>query len=84
MEHADGSFMDHLTFGRDYCAEHYPGVRPPRHHPAPPPRLVLTHSLFFSPAGPRRRGRGEAGGDGRERVQDNRVLGGVALQRPAR
>jgi hypothetical protein len=26
LEHADGSFMDHLTFCRDYCAAHYPGV----------------------------------------------------------
>ena len=23
LEHADGSFMDHLTFCRDYCAAHY-------------------------------------------------------------
>jgi hypothetical protein len=24
LEHADGSFMDHLTFCRDYCEQHYP------------------------------------------------------------
>lgn len=28
LEHADGSFMDHLTFCRDYCAEHWKGVSP--------------------------------------------------------
>ena len=26
LEHADGSFMDHLTFCRDYCVAHYPEV----------------------------------------------------------
>ena len=26
LEHADGSFMDHLTFCRDYCAAHYDSV----------------------------------------------------------
>lgn len=28
LEHADGSFMDHLTFCRDYCATHYSSVSP--------------------------------------------------------
>ena len=28
LEHADGSFMDHLTFCRDYCAVHYDSVSP--------------------------------------------------------
>jgi hypothetical protein len=26
VEHADGSFMDHLTFCHDYCAQHYPSA----------------------------------------------------------
>ena len=26
VEHADGSFMDHLTFCHDYCAQYYPGA----------------------------------------------------------
>merc|ERR1712194_905653 len=28
VEHADGSFMDHLTFCRDYCAHHYKSQSP--------------------------------------------------------
>jgi len=37
MEHADGSFMDHLTFCHDYCAVHY------KQHS---PRVLLLHSIL--------------------------------------
>mmetsp|Transcript_130523 Transcript_130523/g.325610 ORF Transcript_130523/g.325610 Transcript_130523/m.325610 type:complete len:330 (-) Transcript_130523:214-1203(-) len=37
MEHADGSFMDHLTFCHDYCAVHY------KEHS---PRVLLLHSIL--------------------------------------
>jgi len=37
MEHADGSFLDHLTFCHDYCAVHF------RPHS---PRVLLLHSIL--------------------------------------
>mmetsp|Transcript_6346 Transcript_6346/g.11775 ORF Transcript_6346/g.11775 Transcript_6346/m.11775 type:complete len:326 (-) Transcript_6346:403-1380(-) len=37
MEHADGSFLDHLTFCHDYCATHF------RSHS---PRVLLLHSIL--------------------------------------
>mmetsp|Transcript_83680 Transcript_83680/g.217836 ORF Transcript_83680/g.217836 Transcript_83680/m.217836 type:complete len:370 (-) Transcript_83680:41-1150(-) len=37
MEHADGSFMDHISFCHDYCAEHYKGRSP---------RVLLLHSIL--------------------------------------
>mmetsp|Transcript_1463 Transcript_1463/g.3698 ORF Transcript_1463/g.3698 Transcript_1463/m.3698 type:complete len:376 (-) Transcript_1463:213-1340(-) len=37
MEHADGSFMDHVSFCHDYCAAHYKG---------PSPRVLLLHSIL--------------------------------------
>ena len=36
MEHADGSFLEHLIFCRDFCALHYP---------AGSPRVMLLHSI---------------------------------------
>ena len=36
-EHADGSFLDHLHFCREYTARHYPGVSP---------RIMLLHSIM--------------------------------------
>lgn len=37
VEHADGSFMDHISFCHDYCAEHYKGHSP---------RVLLLHSIL--------------------------------------
>eukprot|EP00928_Gymnodinium_smaydae_P057733 TRINITY_DN40957_c0_g1_i1.p1 TRINITY_DN40957_c0_g1~~TRINITY_DN40957_c0_g1_i1.p1 ORF type:complete len:340 (+),score=58.36 TRINITY_DN40957_c0_g1_i1:195-1214(+) len=37
MEHADGSFMDHLKFCHDYCAHHFKGQSP---------RVLLLHSIM--------------------------------------
>lgn len=37
MEHADGSFMDHLTFVHDYSAVHFKGHSP---------RVLLLHSIM--------------------------------------
>ena len=37
MEHADGSFMDHLQFCYEYCAAHYRGKSP---------RVLLLHSVL--------------------------------------
>lgn len=37
MEHADGSFMDHVAFCHDYCAIHYK---------AQSPRVLLLHSIL--------------------------------------
>mmetsp|Transcript_96031 Transcript_96031/g.200601 ORF Transcript_96031/g.200601 Transcript_96031/m.200601 type:complete len:365 (+) Transcript_96031:104-1198(+) len=37
MEHADGSFMDHISFCHDYCAEYYKGHSP---------MVLLLHSIM--------------------------------------
>ena len=37
IEHADGSFMDHLQFCYEYCAAHYRGKSP---------RVLLLHSVL--------------------------------------
>ncbi|MEM1418024.1 MAG: hypothetical protein AAGH15_24220, partial [Myxococcota bacterium] len=37
MEHADGTFLEHLTFCHDYAAKHYPG-----HSPS----IALLHSIL--------------------------------------
>jgi len=37
LEHADGSFMDHLQFGYEYAAAHFPGHSP---------RVLLLHSIM--------------------------------------
>uniref|UniRef100_A0A7S2QJ34 Uncharacterized protein n=1 Tax=Zooxanthella nutricula TaxID=1333877 RepID=A0A7S2QJ34_9DINO len=37
MEHADGSFMDHVAFCHDYCAAYYKGHSP---------RVLLLHSIL--------------------------------------
>ena len=37
VEHADGSFLDHLYFGYEYCAKHYPQGSP---------LVMLLHSIL--------------------------------------
>jgi hypothetical protein len=37
MEHADGSFMDHLFFCRDFSAVHYPQISP---------KILFLHSIL--------------------------------------
>lgn len=37
VEHAEGSFLDHLYFGYEYCVQHYPG-----HSPI----VMLLHSIL--------------------------------------
>ena len=37
VEHADGSFLDHLYFGYEYCAKHYPKGSP---------LVMLLHSIL--------------------------------------